>query len=203
MHLLTDKWGSATAVLRESLGKSQYLQAFAFIPTILLFFCCQPYGAGVVAEPQPPLPQEEQPPLPSSPPEAAPQSAPAPVKQKEYRSEPVRVATPPAAADIPNEPPGVLPPEEDTRKRKAKKNPTAVSAKKRGSVKVGSLVPSVLNKWAAARKDLVSPSTHSVNAGCCAKRLQHVDMQTAPESLQRFHDHPRHHAACPMKPSMS
>ena len=109
----------------------------------------------------PPLPQEEQPPLPSSAPEATapPASTAAPAKQKEYRAEPVRVSTPPTPAKPPDEPPAAdaaAAPEEESKKRKIKKGaPTSI--KRRASVKVGSLAPSVLDKWAAARKDLVRP----------------------------------------------
>ncbi len=125
--------------------------------------------AASVAEDPPPLPREDQPPLPSSSPGPAQHPAEtsatpattAAVKQHEYRAEPVRVATPPMPAEPPDEaPPASAPiaavPEEESKKRKAKKS-TAASVKRRVSVKVGSLAPSVLNKWAAARKDLVSP----------------------------------------------
>lgn len=117
-------------------------------------------------ESPPPLPQEEQPPLPSSGPVA---SADAPhasgtalsAKQREYRAEPVRSATPPAAAEASIEPPEAAPPAEENKKRKAKKA-LAASSKRRTAVKVGSLAPAVLDKWAAARKDLVSsPDTSS------------------------------------------
>jgi hypothetical protein len=123
---------------------------------------CVAEAAATVVEVQPPLPQDDQPPLPNSLPEQGllPASASAPIKQTEYWAEPVRAPTPPAAATELAEPPGelsipIIPPEEESKKRKAKKNPAA-SAKRRATVKVGSLAPSVLNKWAAARKDLVS-----------------------------------------------
>ena len=115
-------------------------------------------------ESPPPLPQDEQPPLPSSAPAAAAADAlPAPdaagpsqpAKQREYRAEPVRAAPPPAAAEAPVEPPGASPPAEESKKRKATNAPAA-SGKRRAAVTVGSLAPAVLNKWAAARKDLVS-----------------------------------------------
>ena len=123
---------------------------------------CVAEAAASVAEVQPPLPQDDQPPLPSSLPEQGilPASASAPTKQTEYWAEPVRAPTPPAAAAELAEPPGelsipIISPEEESKKRKVKKNPAA-SAKRRATVKVGSLAPSVLDKWAAARKDLVS-----------------------------------------------
>ena len=73
----------------------------------------------------------------------------------------MRTATPPTPAEPPDQASAaaaaaaVAAPEEESRKRKLKKG-AAASAKKRAAVKVGSLAPSVLNKWAAARKDLVS-----------------------------------------------
>ena len=118
-------------------------------------------------ESPPPLPQDEQPLLPSSASAAAADAPPAPeasgpaqpAKQREYRAEPVRTATPPAAAEAPVEPPGASHPAEESKKRKAKKAPAA-TVKRRAAVKVGSLAPAVLNKWAAARKDLVSISAN-------------------------------------------
>ena len=67
---------------------------------------------------------------------------------------------PPAPAEPPDELAAAdaapAAPEEESKKRKLKKGaPTSV--KRRASVKVGSLAPSVLDKWAAARKDLVHP----------------------------------------------
>jgi hypothetical protein len=133
-------------------------------------------AAASVAEAQPPLPADEQPPLPSSLPEQAPAVLPAsssePPKHTEYWAEPVRAPTAPGAAPELADPPGepfvpVIPPEEESKKRKAKKAPAA-SAKKRATVKVGSLAPSVLSKWAAARKDLVRaiPDFHMHHL-CC------------------------------------
>ena len=142
----------------------------------------------MATESPPPLPQDEQPPLPSSAPVA---SASAPhasgtahsATQREYRAEPVRSATPPAAAEASIEPPEAAPLAEENKKRKAKKA-LAASSKRRTAVKVGSLAPAVLDKWAAARKDLVSNSaTSSFQAPF---PTQHSVLQTAADCRPHF-----------------
>ena len=98
----------------------------------------------------------------------------------------MRAATPPAPAEPPDQAPAaaaaaaaaaVAAPEEESRKRKLKKG-AAASAKKRAAVKVGSLAPSVLNKWAAARKDLVRvnyacPEKAVPDNACCDMSSRH------------------------------
>ena len=113
---------------------------------------------------QPPLPEDRAASGPSASGRVSPPVSAAQPRTKEYRAEPVRAVTPPSpqggAAPSGADGGGLqqLPAGEEERKRKREKAGvgTGPLAKKKKALKVGKATSSLIDKWAAVRKDLVS-----------------------------------------------